>query len=472
MKAWDDLDADEKKVYARYMEVFAGFLEHTDEQIGKVIDYLEEIGERKNTIIVLLSDNGTSAEGGQEGHFVHEKSLDIEKTGTEVLMALNHYDEMGGEYSSLHYPIGWANAGNTPFQWYKSWTYAGGVKDPMIISYPDYIKEPGGIRTQYHHVSDITPTILDLLDIKKPEYIKGIWQKPFQGISMKYSLNGEQEPTRKRIQYYEMVGNRALWKDGWKVIANHFQIENYADDVWELYHTKTDYAEAENVAAQYPEKVKELVALWFAEAGRNGVFPLGEGSHFVTTHSGKVPPIAYYQKEQTFAYKNLIAPLVISRGLSFNQRNNRVTIVLNHTENKEGILYQAGNRFGGYMLYIKGNRLHYTYNYHLEEFYRAVSDELPEGMLVIQVDTIIENENEKGNVILRVNGKEAARTEIPQFVFMFVFKMGLKDGCSTSVDLDITLPYEYNGTIASIEFRAAPQIVTSKEMLEEFFRLD
>ena len=289
---------------------------------------------------------------------------------------------------------------------------------------------------------------------------------------MKYSLNGEQEPTRKRIQYYEMVGHRALWKDGWKVIANHFQIENYADDVWELYHTKTDYAEAENVAAQYPEKVKELVALWFAEAGRNGVFPLGEGSHFVTTHSGKVPPIAYYQKEQTFAYKNLIAPLVISRGLSFNQRNNRVTIVLNHTENKEGILYQAGNRFGGYMLYIKGNRLHYTYNYHLEEFYRAVSDELPEGMLVIQVDTIIENENEKGNVILRVNGKEAARTEILHFVFMFVFKMGLKDGCSTSVDLAITLPYEYNGTIASIEFRAAPQIVTSKEMLEEFFRLD
>lgn len=470
VKAWAELSADEKKVYARYMEVFAGFLEHTDEQIGKVVDYLDAIGQRENTVIVLLSDNGTSAEGGQEGHFVHEKSLDILKTGTEVQIALEHYDEMGSEYSSLHYPIGWANVGNTPFQWYKSWTHAGGVKDPLIISYPEYIKEQGGVRSQYHHVTDITPTILELLGIEKPEVIKGVHQKPFQGVSMKYSLNGEDEPTRKHIQYYEMVGNRALWKDGWKVIANHFQVENYMDDIWELYHTDADYSEAEDVAEKYPEKVKELVSLWFAEAGKNGVFPLGEGSHFVTTHAGKVPQIDYFLKEQVFTYKKVLELIRISRGLSFNRRNNRVTIDLKHSAENAGILYQAGNRFGGYILYIKDNRLHYTYNYHLEEFYRAVSDELPEGKLKIHVDTILTATG--GKVVLRVNGTEVAQTDISRFVFMFVFKVALKDGISSSVDLDIDLPFEYNGEIEQIEFRAAPQAVPSKEILDEFFRLD
>lgn len=471
VKAWDDLSEDEKKVYARYMEVFAGFLEHTDAQIGKVIEYLEEIGQRDNTIIVLLSDNGTSAEGGQEGHFVHEKSLDILKTGTEVKVALEHLDEIGTEFSSPHYPLGWANVGNTPFQWYKSWTHAGGVKDPLIISYPNYIKKQGGIRTQYHHVSDITPTILDLLDIEKPDQVKGIAQKPLQGISMKYTLNGEEEPTRKHIQYFEMVGNRALWKDGWKVIANHFQGKNYMDDVWELYHTDVDYSEAENVADKYPEKVKELVALWFAQAGINGVFPLGRGSQFDTTHTNKVPQIDYFLKEQVFSYKNIREPFRISsRMLAFNQRNNRITIDLTHTAGQEGILYQAGNRFGGYVLFIKDNKLHYTYNYHLEEFYRAVSGELPEGRLKIHVDTILTQDG--GKVILRVNGTPVAQTDISHFVFMFVFKTSLKDGVSTSVEPAVALPFEYPEKIERIEFRATPQVVTSKELLDEFFKLD
>ncbi len=471
VKAWDELSEDEKKVYARYMEVFAGFLEHTDEQIGKVIDYLDVIGQRDNTVIVLLSDNGTSAEGGQEGHFVHEKSLDILKTGTEVQVALEHYDEMGSEYSSPHYPIGWANVGNTPFQWYKSWTHAGGIKDPLIISYPDYIQERGGIRTQYHHVTDITPTILEILNIEKPVAIKGVQQQPFQGVSMKYSFNGADEPTRKHIQYYEMVGNRTLWKDGWKVVANHFQVEDYKDDIWELYHTDEDYSEARDIADKYPDKVREMVSLWFAEAGKNGVFPLGSGSHFVTTHSGKIPQIDYFLKEQSFVYKNIREPFRISsRMLAFNQRNNRVTINLEHSAKDEGIIYQAGNRFGGYILYIKGNCLHYTYNYHLEEFYRVVTDKLPEGKIKIQVDTILTKSG--GEVVLYINGLEMARTEIKKFVYMFVFKTALKDGISTSVDLDIDLPFEYSGKINEIEFRAAPQVVTSKEMLDEFFRLD
>lgn len=471
VKAWDELSDDERKVYARYMEVFAGFLEHTDAQIGKVIDFLEETGQRENTIIVLLSDNGTSAEGGQEGHFVHEKSLDILKTGTEVKVALEHLDEIGTEYSSPHYPLGWANAGNTPFQWYKSWTHAGGVKDPLIISYPDYIEKQGGIRTQYHHVSDITPTILDLLDIEKPKMIKGISQEPFQGISMKYSLNGENEPTKKHIQYYEMVGNRALWKDGWKVIANHFQGKDYMDDVWELYHTDEDYSEARDIAKEHPEKVKELVASWFAEAGKNGVFPLGRGSHFDTTHSKKVPQIDYFLKEQVFTYKNIREPFRISsRMLAFNQRNNRITVEIEHQAGQEGILYQAGNRFGGYMLFIKDNKLHYTYNFHLEEFYRAISGELPDGKLKIYVDTVLTPDG--GKAIIRVNGKEVAQTDISHFAFMCIFKTSFKDGMLTSVDPEIKLPFEYSGKMDSIEFRAAPQVVTSKELLDEFFRID
>lgn len=188
---------------------------------------------------------------------------------------LEHLDEIGSPTSYNHYPIGWANAGNTPFPWYKMFTYSGGVKDPMIIRYPKLAKDAGAIRSQYHHVSDITPTMLDIIGVDKPEEIKGVKQKPFSGISFKYTLEEPDAVDRKHVQYYEMLGNRAIYKDGWKAIVNHSQNRSggrFEDDEWELYHVQKDYSENTDVAKEYPQKVKELEKLWYIEAARAGVF--------------------------------------------------------------------------------------------------------------------------------------------------------------------------------------------------------
>lgn len=477
VKAWDSLTADQKRVYAKYMEVYAGFLEHTDEQIGRVLDYLEEIGERDNTIIVLLSDNGASAEGGQEGRFNDERGVDCFEEGVEFKFALEHIDEIGSEWSAPHYPMGWANAGNTPFQWYKSWVHSGGVKDPMIISYPEGIQDKGAIRSQYHHVSDVTPTILEALNFKKPDSIKGIPQNPMEGTSLFYTFTNAEEPTRKPVQYYEQVGNRGVWKDGWKLVANHFLKDNYEEDEWELYHTDVDYSEADNLASQYPEKVEALKNVWFAEAGKYQVFPLSIGSYLSNTeeganedmyslHSGKV-----IVPEENYTYKNIIEPFMSDRKLIFNHKNNIITAKIIHKAENEGTLYAVGTRYGGYTLYIRENRLHYVYNYHLMEFYKAVSSPLPEGELSLRVETRLIGSDE-GEVILYVNGEKAASTHITHFINGLEIYFSAKDGNSTSVDPENELPFEYPSTIRELEFKAASFEVSRLDLLEHFFEID
>ena len=473
VKPWKDLTQDEKLVYTRFMEVYAAFLEYTDVQIGRVLDYLEELGERNNTIIVLLSDNGASAEGGLSGRFVQERGMGILSDEEELEISLKHLDEMGSEYSSMNYPTGWAHVGNTPFKWYKSWVHAGGVKDPLIISYPEYISDMGGIRTQYHHVSDITPTILDVLGVKKPDTIKGVPQKAFTGTSLKYTFNDGNAPTEKVVQYYEQAGNRGIWKDGWKLVTNHALVDEYGKDVWELYHTDEDYSESDNVADLYPEKVDELKNLWFIEAARNNVFPLGPGAYVLSTEKRKKDNLEHLKislKEEEHSYKNIIEPFQTGGLLAFNRRNNVIAIQIQHRKGQEGTLYSVGNRFGGYTAFIKENRLCYTYNFHIESYQRAVSEELPEGEVNLRIETRL---NDTGaDVILYVNGKQSGLTHIEKFINMIEIVTSIKDSSVTSVDPNNKLPFVYQGKIKEIIFKAAPYEFATKELLDEFFYFD
>ncbi|MGN0553264.1 MAG: arylsulfatase, partial [Oscillospiraceae bacterium] len=266
VKAWADCTDDEKKVYAKYMEVFAGFLDYTDAQIGRVLDYLRAIGEYDNTVIVLISDNGASAEGGKNGRINQEKSLSIVEDNNNVELTLPHLDELGSNrYTNPHYPVGWANAGNTPFQWYKSFVHSGGVKDPLIVSYPNGIKAKGEVRSQYLHVIDIAPTILDIIGVEKPSHIKGVPQNDYHGVSFAYTFDDASAPNRKHTQYYEQTGNRGIWHDGWKAITVHIGTKDFINEKWELYHTDEDFSESVDLADKYPEKLRELVALWYAD---------------------------------------------------------------------------------------------------------------------------------------------------------------------------------------------------------------
>lgn len=473
--AWDSLTDDQKKAYARYMEVFAGFLEHTDAQIGRLIDFLEKAGILDDTIIVFTSDNGASAEGGKDGHYNQGSSMDItEDYPKDVALALDNYETIGDEYSMPHYPTGWANAGNTPFQWYKTWVYEGGIKDPLIIRYPKKITDKGGVRTQFNHVSDITPTVLDILGLEKPKVIKGIPQKPLEGISFAKGFDNPQADTGKYVQYFEMFGNRSIYKDGWKAVTNHEFTEDYDKDVWELYHVAEDYSEKHNVAEQYPEKLKELQEEWLIEASKYNVFPMERfGFHaykdqMAAKHGGV--ELSAVHKE----YDNVAYPYDLPADPGISSRTNTITFVLNREDEKEeGVLISSGDRFGGISVYVLNNRLHYVYNLYGERFFTVTSDrELPLGRSEVKIG-FTRTGKESAIVELFVNGEKTGETTIDEFNYMTMGLTSLKIDKVTSVyEEDYKAPFEYSGEISKVVIDVAESKTSQKEIVEKDLHAD
>ena len=278
-RPWDSLSADEKRLFARMAEVYAGFLAHTDHHIGRLLDYLEESGQRENTLVILVSDNGASGEGGPDGSV--NENLFANGVPDNIQSNLAMIDELGGTKTYNHYPNGWAMAFNTPFKMWKRYEFNGGTADPCIISWPSATAAKGEIRHQYHHAIDLVPTILDVLGVTPPAAIKGHVQSRFDGVSMRYSVADPSAPSARKTQFYSMLGSRGIWHEGWKAVTTHPTLSGWShfnDDIWELYHTDTDRAEVRNLVAEQPEKVRELVNLWFAEAGQNDAFPLDDRS--------------------------------------------------------------------------------------------------------------------------------------------------------------------------------------------------
>ncbi|HEY1166576.1 MAG TPA: arylsulfatase [Chitinophaga sp.] len=292
IKAWASLPADEKRLYARFMEVYAAYLTYTDHEVGRIINYLKEINQLENTLVfVIVGDNGASKEGTYEG-VVNRVRFGPAITEEQALKnALADYDKIGTpEGLQTNYPLGWAEAANTPFKYYKQDANAeGGTHNPLIAFYPKGIKDKGGIRSQYGHVIDLLPTTLDIVGIQQPEAIRGIRQDSVQGISLAYSLTDATAASRHHVQYYYIFGSRAIYKDGWKAgVAHHpdyIDINNpatgaapvkkgYDNEIWELYNLNEDFNERNNLAAKHPEKLKELQGLFESEAKKNNVYPL------------------------------------------------------------------------------------------------------------------------------------------------------------------------------------------------------
>ena len=288
VEAWDDIDPDRQRLYARMMEVYAAFVAHADHHIGRVLDEIDRLGEADNTIVVLISDNGCSAEGGPNGswnqlrHYISDQPDDLEEE-------LSHYEDLGGFRSSGHYPWGWALAGNTPFRRWKRYTFEGGVRDPMVMSWPAGIDDQGGVRTQYCHVIDVMPTLLDLLGLEMPVEVDGVAQMSVDGVSIRDTLADPASPDPRTEQYYELWGSRAIYADGWKAVTNHVNqltaaerdnlegSHDFADDVWHLFDTTVDPTESTDLAGRHPDKVTELVERWHAAAERNNVLPIDDG---------------------------------------------------------------------------------------------------------------------------------------------------------------------------------------------------
>ena len=274
VEPWDSLPENQKRLAARLQEAFAAFLEHTDVQIGRFLDDLERLGVLDDTVVLLLSDNGASQEGGEFGVMHEMKYFNmILETPDE---AVRRIDDIGGPHSHANYPWGWAQAGNTPFKWYKQNTHEGGVHVPLIVRWPSRITDAGGIRDQFHHVNDIAPTVYELLGVTAPDVYRGLEQLPVSGTSMVYALDGPDEPSRKGSQYYEMFGHRAIISDGWKAVTRHVKGVPFDDDVWELYHLDEDRSECHDLAATHPDELAALVSQWWVEAEAEGVLPLDD----------------------------------------------------------------------------------------------------------------------------------------------------------------------------------------------------
>jgi arylsulfatase len=378
-KPWGSLSDGERELFSRMAEVYAGFLAHADHHIGRLLDFLEFSGERENTVVILVSDNGASGEGGPNGS-VNENRL-FNGMPDDLESALAMLDELGGPKTYNHYSNGWAMGFNTPFKMWKRYEFNGGTSDACIISWPAGMKASGELRTQYHHAIDIVPTILDVLGVDPPERIKGHVQTAFDGVSMRYSFDDAAAPSARMTQFYSMLGSRGIWHDGWKAVTTHPTIAGWShfnDDEWELYHTDVDRSELHNLAGEHPEKVRELVNLWFAEAGRNGAFPLDDRSALeiiLTPRPLLSPP------RDRYVYFPDTADVPESQSVNIRNRSYAIGALVDIPgPGAGGVLFAHGARFGGHALYVKDNRLHYVYNFvgMMEQRIDATED-LPTG---------------------------------------------------------------------------------------------
>jgi arylsulfatase A-like enzyme len=378
-RPWDGLPTEERRLFARMAEVYAGFLAHTDDQIGRLLDFLEESETLENTMIVVVSDNGASGEGGPNGS-VNENKL-FNGIPDDLQENLRLIDELGGPNTYNHYPNGWAMAFNTPFKMWKRYEFNGGTSDPCILSWPAGAKARGEIRHQYHHAIDIVPTVLDVLGVEVPETIKGHVQASLDGVSMRYSFDEPDAPGARSTQFYSMLGSRAIWHEGWKAVTNHPTIAgwgNFNEDEWELYDTDGDRAELRNLAAEQPAKLRELVNLWFAQAGANDAFPLDDRSA-VEILSTPRPQLT--SPRNRYRYYPGVADVPEAQAVNVRNRSFAIGALVDlPAVGAEGVLFAQGSHFGGHALYVKDNRLHYAYNFVGSFVQTVVADEqLPTG---------------------------------------------------------------------------------------------
>ncbi len=380
---WDQLNADEKAVFTRYQAAYAGFLEDADTQIGRVIETLRQIGQLDNTVIVVLSDNGASREGDATGTMNEWFQItNLKRDRAPVSQQLALVDQIGTERTFGNYPMGWAMAGNTPFKYYKSSVWGGGERDPLIVSWPKSIKDSGKIRGQFIDIIDITPTILALVGVKAPAEYHGIKQIPLAGKSFASTFSDAKAPNPRNVQYFEIWGQRALWRDGWKAVSTHSVGADFDKDQWTLYDLSKDFSEANDLAGANPQKLHELEDLWWTEAKRYGVLPLDDRTVIDPAFNGggQTSPseYLYYPGQYRVGYGS--DPNVLDRSYS-------ITAYVNRSDaNTQGVLLAEGDRFGGYVLFVKDQQLVFDQNDFGKHTIMRSDSALPIGHSVVRYE--------------------------------------------------------------------------------------
>jgi arylsulfatase A-like enzyme len=358
--AWDDMPEVQRRLAARLQEAFAAFLEHTDAQIGRLVDALADMDLLDDTIVVLLSDNGASQEGGPFGVLHEMKFFNFLLETPEEAVA--HLDDIGGPNSHSNYPWGWSQAGNTPFKWYKQNTHEGGVHVPLVVHWPNGIDDAGGLRRQFHYVTDVAPTIYDLVGVEAPETFRGVPQMPLAGASMAPTFDpaSDGEPTNHPVQYFEMMGHRAMYVDGWKAVTRHTAGTSFDDDVWELYDLTADPSECNDLAAERPEKLAELIEVWWHEAERHGVLPLDDRT--VELFGARFADHTPHRPDRHYSYRPPMSYLPAQASAAIGGRSWDMVATVDRAAGEGGVLYALGNGNAGLSLFVQGDRLVFDYN--------------------------------------------------------------------------------------------------------------
>jgi len=421
IKDWDALPADHRRLFARQAEVFAGFLEHTDHEVGRLVQALEDIGELDNTLFIYIAgDNGTSAEGGFVGMYNEMTYFNNVTEKVEDLLPL--MDKWGGPYTFPHMAAGWAVAFDTPFAWMKQVASDfGGTRNGAVIRWPGGIKEKGGYRTQFSHVIDVAPTILEAANLPEPKTVNGTPQTPMEGTSMLYSFNDADAKERHTTQYFEIFGNRAIYNNGWLARTLHrapwqtTEQQPLESDVWDLYNVREDFSLSKNLASERPEKLKEMQQLFMEEAEKHHALPIDDRVIERVNPALAGRPDLMGDRKSLTLYEGMNGML---ENVFINVKNQSKTITADleiPEGGASGVILSQGGRFGGWSLYVKDNKPVYTYNYlGLDRYTVAAKDPLPVGPAIVELDFAYDGGGmgKGGMATLSVNGKPVGEGRI------------------------------------------------------------
>ncbi|HUL03933.1 MAG TPA: arylsulfatase [Gemmatimonadales bacterium] len=447
--AWDAMSAAQKRLFERQMETFAGFAEQTDYEVGRLVSQLESIGALDNTIFFyIVGDNGASAEGGPEGTYNEMMALNGIVGKADQMMS--HIDDWGGPTTFPHFAIGWAWAGDTPFQWTKQVaSHFGGTRNGMVLYWPNHIKAKGEIRSQFHHVIDVAPTVLEAAHIPEPTTVNGITQRPMDGVSMLYTIDDAKAKDRRTTQYFEMFGNRGIYQDGWVACTRHsipwLMVANppLKDDVWELYNVDKDFSEADNLAASQPEKLKQLQEVFMQEAIKNHVLPIDDrrSERFDPAIAGR-PDLMGGRKTLT-VYDGMTG-MMENAFINVKGVHHTITAEIELSDaHASGVIIAQAGYFGGWTLYMKNGRVHHEYNWFaLERTNIAAPAALGPGKHTIVYEFIPDEAKPGtgGKSIITIDGKKAIEGHIPKTQ---PFAFSADEGADVGVDGETNVSPDY-----------------------------